>query len=559
MAVTIRTAGSGGGRSYAGAYNQVAAIQNYAAIEQQEIQAVQTVPLPVEVADAALAAAIVDGDESAGVTRGDLDECAMIYPGGSFAWAVSDIGGRSARTCVANVELRMINKHQSVGDLYTGDRPDIILARAKAPSGSSFPCNIMGFPESGWTEDAGKVVFPADREPTIEDVIRVLDEEQKKDAALKIAASTVVGGLVGNVMGANAPGKGGLLGTSKDKMTATAIGALGGGGLMLASTQSGKVAGDMILSTGMNMTFGAMIGNMLAVGDSKIKVENCKLENGSVKKCIWGTVTKVNPLNTDSARSPMQVAFWNFKNNAIMVCDATDLASGPFTKCTSQTIIRFAPAGYAGRGAADKDKYSKYTPTATYEKVVSDAKFYQDKDSSGLPVMVRDSSTADKNTIWIKVTGGGKPSRAEPAAVLLADIGANEGFFGMSRTDFDKKVGKNTTVFSRGNKGEIQKLQNDQDGLFNIQFFEPFSESASDGDIIDFDNKARMQSTLIGGAVGGGLGALSGYQGAQKDIEERWIAAVQQYKDSLPVFYCATGTRFLAQYNDMAIIPAIRQ
>ena len=79
---------------------------------------------------------------------------------------------------------------------------------------------------------------------------------------------------------------------------------------------------------------------------------------------------------------------------------------------------------------------------------------------------------------------------------------------------------------------------------------------ADDGGVVDLSNKARMKGTLTGAGLGAGMGAFSGYQGAQDDIQQRWLSAVREYKDSLQKIYCATGTHFLAQYNDMAMIPA---
>ena len=45
-------------------------------------------------------------------------------------------------------------------------------------------------------------------------------------------------------------------------------------------------------------------------------------------------------------------------------------------------------------------------------------------------------------------------------------------------------------------------------------------------------------------------------QGAQDDIKMRLATEIRTYQDSLQKVYCVTGKRFLAQYNDMAFIPA---
>jgi hypothetical protein len=66
-----------------------------------------------------------------------------------------------------------------------------------------------------------------------------------------------------------------------------------------------------------------------------------------------------------------------------------------------------------------------------------------------------------------------------------------------------------------------------------------------------------MKGTLTGAGVGAGMGAFAGYQGAQKDVEDHWVSAVREYKDSLQKIYCVTGNRFLSYYNDTIIIPDI--
>ena len=82
-------------------------------------------------------------------------------------------------------------------------------------------------------------------------------------------------------------------------------------------------------------------------------------------------------------------------------------------------------------------------------------------------------------------------------------------------------------------------------------------QDATDGSLIDFGNKARLKSTLIGAGVGGALGGFAGYQGAQLDVQNRWVSAVREYEDSLTKVYCVTGDRYLSKYNDAVFIPPI--
>ena len=60
---------------------------------------------------------------------------------------------------------------------------------------------------------------------------------------------------------------------------------------------------------------------------------------------------------------------------------------------------------------------------------------------------------------------------------------------------------------------------------------------SEDGGIIDLGNKARLKATLTGAGIGGAMGAFVGYQGAQSDIETRWLSEVRAYKDSLQKGY----------------------
>ena len=102
------------------------------------------------------------------------------------------------------------------------------------------------------------------------------------------------------------------------------------------------------------------------------------------------------------------------------------------------------------------------------------------------------------------------------------------------------------------NKGNKKILLQDV-----VNKFSPADQDSDGGSSIELGNKARMKGTLTGAGVGGALGAFSAYQGAQQEIEARWVSAVQEYKDSLQKVYCVTGTRFLSQYNDAVIIPSI--
>ena len=108
-------------------------------------------------------------EESSNAAR--LASCSRIYPNGEFAierpTAGTGMGG--AKTCVAVVELRGLNMGKNGGDA--------VVARANIAAGTAIKCNISEFPESTYLPDAQNVVFPADNEPTVQDVIKVMNQE----------------------------------------------------------------------------------------------------------------------------------------------------------------------------------------------------------------------------------------------------------------------------------------------------------------------------------------------------------------------------------------------
>ena len=252
-------------RSNAAAYQQVNEMRNTAMNTAN--------PIPTNGATAQAAETVSD----------EMQQCPMIYPGGEFVWARPTVGRGvgGAATCTAVVEMR------AVGAGLNGS--DAVVARANLAAGDSVLCNISHFPKATYLPAAGDFEFPADTEPTPEDVVAVLNAEQKQNAGLKIAAATILGGLSGNIAGKNEPGNDGLLGGGKAKTSGTIIGALGGAALMTGSVYGGKVAGDMILSTGVNAAAGAVVGNIISGGDSVLRIEPCTVDGKQVK-CLWGYI-----------------------------------------------------------------------------------------------------------------------------------------------------------------------------------------------------------------------------------------------------------------------------
>ena len=508
-------------RSYASGYAQVNA-QNAAAVQNDVTAtdgATRTVELPSRVANANLANQIMRGDMTARATMDDLNSCANVYPNGEFAWdtPTAGRGAGGASACVAVVELR--GYQMGVGGT------DAVLARANVATGDTVKCNISDFPEISYTADVGQVTFPADNAPTKDDVINVMNQEQKQNAGLKIAAGLVVGGLGGNIAGKNELGHDGVFGGGKDKITSTVVGSLAGGALMAGNAFGGKVAGDMILSTGVNAAAGGVVGNMAASGDSVLRVEDCKVGD-SQTTCLWGMVVTGAELAGDKH------AFFNISDGAsTVVCDADN------KNCRATELMNIVLTAYTDKDleSASTDDFARVQSELAYQFYLENGEIKSGQHGDGgIYTPIKSASTMDKQV---------------PALIPYFQDKA----FGMRKKDWVdwKSKHSNADIYGRTSTGNASDKLADA----TLASFYPVYRTAADGNIIDLGNKARLKGTLIGAGTGGALGAFSAYQGAQSDIENRWASAVTEYKDSLQKFYCATGTRFLGFYNEEIPIP----
>ena len=559
-------------RSYAAGYQQVnaqreqiAAAAAAAATPTATTQSADAeTNLPVRVANRELAQKLSRGETDSRVSIETLDSCAMVYPNGEFAWDAPTVGNGAggASTCVAVVELR--------GYQMGLDGSDAVLARANLAAGDAVKCNISDFPEFSYTADAAQVTFPADNEPTRADVVQVLNAEQKQNAGLRIAAGTVIGGLAGNAAGKNEIGSDSILGGGKHKTTGTIIGAISGAALMAGNAYSGKVAGDTILSTGVNAAAGSMIGNIAASGDSVLRIEDCKIPSITEKpksnqeksdtsnntgsasatasasasattddkpaeqqnknsKCLWGVIRKSTALSGKNA-------YYNTGDETTLVCESDD------TGCKQETLLNIKLEAYPNKDIETVAKEG-------FEKVKADSakQFYLTEKNE-----MKNGANPDNSAIYAKISSATIATGTQIPA-MIADV--NDKAFGYKRSDWAKLKSdlSGHTILGRTSSGAGYAL----DGEYSISDFYPMMVDASDGGIIDFGNKARLKGTLIGAGAGGALGAYAGYQGAQSDIENRWVTAVREYKDSLQKIYCATGKRFLGYYNDEIVIPTM--
>lgn len=477
----------------------------------------------------------------------NMEKCSMIYPDGEFALARPTLGRGmgGATTCTAVVEMRAIGAGPNGSDA--------ILARANLAAGDAVECNISMFPNATYLPAAGEIEFPADAEPTIDDVIKIMNAEQKQNAGLKIAAGAIIGGLGGNMAGRPEPGSDGILGGGKAKTNSTIIGALGGAALMAGNAYTGKVAGDTILSTGVNAAAGVVVGNIVATGDSVLRIEECTVDNKETK-CLWGYVEEHGDLDGGtpyiSAKNPSDFKVCKTNDNGQQECvykelniinatipgcnmDGNDAQVNRSTGAKMDFETLFSQNG--GFGCADANK-----------------KFcYRDGE------MVAGWSGCDDT--WVQLDGTvNVVSSRTPAMVVDIEDKA----MGWKKSDWSKFKTQYASreVVGRTGRGVASNLGNGTKKRFlgdADMNFSPVYQEAEDGAMIDLSNKARMKGTLTGAGVGAGMGAFAGYQGAQKDVEDRWVSAVREYKDSLQKIYCVTGNRFLSYYNDTIIIPDI--
>lgn len=540
--------------------NQQAAQAAVAAVSPQE--------LPIAVHNQELAQQIQSGDAQAAVSMAQLDKCAKIYPNGEFAWAkpTAGRGAGGANTCVAVVEMRAAQAGPNGEDL--------VVARANVAAGDSLNCNISAFPQITWLPDAGNVEFPADAEPTREEVVAVMNEEQKQHAGFKILAGGLVSAIAGNVMGENDPGKDGLFGTSKSKLKTTAISALGGAGLMAASSFGGKVGGDMIMSAGVNAAAGALIGNMSGKGDSVLRVERCTLQDGTETTCAYALLSKVGDNIVSKEQGDVYV---NVDDpDVYLVCKDGWKNSGCYVDTTLINPNLQKPlkcennTNECDYSVVRDEHFARYRADMCCYKKDEDDGEYSCKENAGTSC---GEGTVENNIPagpWLKLDAAYK--RGDTQLIML--VGVEDKAFGWKIKDFNAelKSGKYDAnkIVGRDANGTLIDLSESenfkdydtyakvlsavQKGELNFQLV---SLDADDGGLIDLNNKARMKSTLVGAGAGAGLGAFTAYQGAQSEIEERLVSAIREYKDSLNTFYCITGKRLLSTYNDPVVIPVM--
>ncbi|MFQ6778050.1 MAG: hypothetical protein ACLRFI_02000 [Alphaproteobacteria bacterium] len=489
-------------------------------------------------------------------------ECTGIYPDGNFEIGKPTVGkmAGSKETCVSIVDM------YAAGAGPNGE--NLLVATAKLAAGDSLLCNIDSFPSDGIMVDASRVMFPADRAPTMEDVIAVMNDEQKQNAGIKIASGAVMSALGMFLLNNTDTDSDEKLGNKiKESGKDIALAAVGGAGVMALNSYTGKIAGDTILSASVNAAAGGVVGNVLSSGHG-IKVSECKKDKNGAEKgyCIWGYVNKNTDINNKQA-------FYNISNDSTYVCDLNDCKVQTLSKISFNFENINSLSQDCKTYCIKDDKDNKYgAGTWTTGSVNKDciAKCLQSNDLN------------NQKYCWVDVLG----SRQIKISTGSDCIG-NDRFFKVSaqivtnrrpafiyttsekvKTDnwieVKKVLGNNPEFYDRASDNTLGRPFNEkkEDGNpdnenITIDDFDVTYVDAQDGDLMDLNDYTRTSDTLQGAAVGGVVGGISGYKNATNEVEARYLASVREYNDSLSNFVCVTGTRYLSPYNEYVVIPAL--
>lgn len=522
-------------RSNAQGYQQLNEMRNNS-VTANTVAEPTPVEIPIAVSNSDMENSIRAGDANAANNMAKLENCSMIYPDGEFAWTRPTMGrgAGGAATCTAVIEMRAIGAGANGGDA--------VLARANLAAGDTIKCNISDFPDSTYLPAAGEIEFPADTEPTVDDVKKIMNAEQKQNAGLKIAAGALIGGLGGNMAGDAEPGHDGLLGGGRSKTNSTIIGALGGAALMAGNAYTGKVAGDTILSTGVNAAAGAVVGNIVASGDSVLQIEQCTVD-GNDQMCLWGYYEQIGTLGDDDSAYVSITDINNFR-----LCKKDGTCTYQDLNISNATIDGCVFSGQKNRSTGNMDLETFFTQNGGNFNCADDKFCYQNGK------MQRVSNTDGCDIVWARLNDA-KPVTSRVPAMVVGIKDKPMGWKKSNWQDFVSQFGQNDIIGRTGNGVASNLNCGESSCTLENSNFTPLYRESEDGGIIDMSNKARLKGTLTGAGVGGGMGAFAGYQGAQKEVDDRWVTAVREYKDSLQKVYCVTGTRFLSYYNDVIIIP----
>ena len=197
------------------------------------------------------------------------------------------------------------------------------------------------------------------------------------------------------------------------------------------------------------------------------------------------------------------------------------------------------------------DGYDKLFIDAKSTDYAKMSKYIKKEESDSVTFSLDNNADENSSDLYFLVTYANISKSDRIAyAVFASPLPVN-----MSKITWADLQQRNPTFYGRNSDGSVSSTAYVmEEGKYS---FEPMYKGAEDGGLVDMSNQARTKGTLIGTAVGGGMGGFTGYQGAKQEVAERWTEAVRVYKDSLSNFYCATGNRYLGKYNDPIEIPDI--
>ncbi len=513
IAAVNRPWGSGGGTTSA-ASNQRAALMGN---QTTNTAAITTTTLPIAVPDAELARRVLAGDKTVGFDAEDLSICGSTWPNGEFAWTkpnagisstgASGLAGGIPSTCSAVVELR-------------DSTSDVLLATAYAPMGGTMDCNIDAFPTSGYLPAIEKFTFPSDREPTEDEVIDQMDQERRSNAKMKLIAGAIVGGIGANAMTASDSGKSAISFAKGDQQNAkignTLLGAVGGAGSMYATSQMGTVAGTATESAIINAAGGAVVGNMASGLYGNSTKPRTRMIGG--EEYIEGVIVSGGEYKAN--------VYYDGKFTYYVCQDTKN------DDCERKAVTGFV-SDLARATEETEDKKSgvklggEYMKSHKAEPTAITGKFKIEETTGTTDVLTKGVGYVD---------GVQKPAIAKVNPELKESV--------------RYKANNLVSIYNMNLNGTLGDAFEGEKSSFRAS-----SLSASEGRLIDFQNEARNKATLVGAGAGAGIGAFAGIQQANDEVSQRYVASVQQYKDSLRKFYCQSGTRFLGYYNELLIFP----
>lgn len=550
--------------NYAGAYNQVAAISQQQIYDQQQV--VTGDNLPVAVDDSNLADAIANNTST--TTVDDLEKCSMTLIGGNFKWGVPESGRlrNGEPRCLVVVDLREADSQE-------------ILATTTLAVGDTMDCNIDSFPRSGWRTSVSRereIELPADNPPTMEDVIAVMNQEQKQNAGVKIAAGALIAGVAGNLLGPKAANDKKTLGVGKSRLISTAVGATAGAGIMAASTFSGKVAGDTIKSTAVNAASGMVVGNMMAgasSGDSVVAITKCSVGEGAAateRDCVIGKIESIGKSVYESGQPNKDKCFYII-NKARSVrqcstectCDGGTCENSCKEECSgadetlvckpvSISLLQIELAGAPGKSNRSFDSIFKKDGTVNNSSYEDLARYVPNKDTNNVQNAFKDADNdTTNNEMFFKISDAKMGTGKKSAYAVFESGTAPKKMFGYKISEWDELAKSGVTYWNRNSDGSVgDKIEFKSES----QVFTPSSRDADDGELVDLNNQARLKATLVGAGTGGALGGLSGYEGAKSEVQERYAEELRNYEESLSKFMCSTGNKYIVRYNDPVLI-----